>query len=167
MFVRTMVRAERVAKALGRGNIPSQTIHREKDQKERLAVLADFKEGRTRILIATDVTARGIDIPNVDYVVNYDLPDQHEVYVHRVGRTGRGRRKGTALSFVSPGERPLLSEIEAFLNHKIEEIPLGKKEYSFTVDVLDGPESIQAMIAANEDWEKKRRKKKTRTGKKR
>ena len=165
VFVRTMVRSERVAKALERGGIASLTIHREKNQKERLAALSDFREGRTKILVATDVTARGIDIPNVDFVVNYDLPDQQEVYVHRVGRTGRGREKGTALSFVSPGERPLLLEIEAFLHRKIEEIPLGKDDYSFTVDVLDRPESIQEMIQANEAWEKSRKRKKKRSGK--
>lgn len=160
VFVRTMVRAERVAKALERGNISALTIHRNKDQAERIAALADFKEGRVRILIATDVTARGIDIPHVDFVVNYDLPDKKEVYVHRVGRTGRGREKGSAVSFCSPGEKNLLSEIEGFLNKEIERLSLGKEEYSFTVDVLDGPESITEMIQANETWEKQRRRKK-------
>lgn len=165
VFVRTMVRAERVAKALARGNISALTIHREKDQKERLEVLSSFREGKTRILVATDVTARGIDIPNVDFVVNYDLPEQKEVYVHRVGRTGRGRSKGKAISFCSREEKPLLESIEAFLGKKIEEIPVEKEAYSFTVDVLDGPESIQEMIQANEAWEKKRRKKKKKSGK--
>lgn len=160
VFVRTMVRAERVAKALSRGNIQALTIHRDKDQKERLDIMDGFKSGRDKILIATDVSARGIDIPNVDFVINYDLPEQKEVYVHRVGRTGRGRSKGTALSFCSREEKPLLAEIEGFLNKEINRVALGKKEYALTRDVLDGPESIQEMIQANEAWEKKKRSKK-------
>ncbi len=160
VFVRTTVRAERVAKALGRSGISALTIYGQKEQAQRLEVMDAFKSGQENILIATDVSARGIDIPNVDYVVNYDLPDQKETYVHRVGRTGRGREKGSAVSFCSEGEKNLLAEIEAFLNKKIEEVKMGRKDYSLTVDVLDGPESIQDMIRANEDFEKKRRKKK-------
>ncbi len=159
VFVRTTVRAERVAKALGRSSIEALTIYGQKEQDERLAVMEQFKSGSSNILIATDVSARGIDIPNVDYVINYDLPDQKEVYVHRVGRTGRGRSKGSALSFCSTGELELLKDIEGFLSKEIERIKLAKDEYSLTVDVLDGPESIQDMIQANEDWEKKRKKK--------
>ncbi len=165
VFVRTMVRAERVCKALARANISSMTIHREKDQKERMAALADFRQGGTQILIATDVAARGIDIPNVDYVINYDLPVEKEVYVHRVGRTGRGRSKGTALSFCSPEEKKLLSDIEAYLNQSIETVSVSKKEYSFTVDVSDGPESVRELILANEAWEKSKGKKKKKSQK--
>ncbi|MCG8618350.1 MAG: DEAD/DEAH box helicase [Desulfobacterales bacterium] len=159
VFVRTTVRAERVAKALARSNMDSLTIYGQKDQAERLEVLNAFKSGACNILIATDVSARGIDIPNVDFVVNYDLPEQKEVYVHRVGRTGRGRLKGTAVSFCSKEERPLLEDIEAFLNKEVERIELGREAYELTVDVLDGPENIQEMIRANETWEKKRKKK--------
>jgi len=159
VFVRTTVRAERVAKALARSNIEALTIYGQKEQDERMSVMEQFKSGSQNILIATDVSARGIDIPNVDYVINYDLPDQKEVYVHRVGRTGRGRSKGSALSFCSTGELELLKDIEGFLSKEIERIKLAKDEYSLTVDVLDGPESIQDMIQANEDWEKKRKKK--------
>ena len=159
VFVRTTVRAERVAKALARSNMDSLTIYGQKDQAERLEVLETFKSGACNLLIATDVSARGIDIPNVDFVVNYDLPEQKEVYVHRVGRTGRGRLKGTAVSFCSKEERPLLDDIETFLNKEVERIELGREAYELTVDVLDGPESIQEMIRANETWEKKRKKK--------
>ncbi|WDP90638.1 MAG: DEAD/DEAH box helicase [Desulfobacter sp.] len=166
VFVRTTVRAERVAKALGRSGISALTIYGQKEQAQRLEVMEAFKRGEENILIATDVSARGIDIPNVDYVVNYDLPDQKEVYVHRVGRTGRGREKGSAVSFCSEGEKALLADIEGFLNKEIEQVKMGREEYTLTVDVLDGPESIQDMIQANEEWEKGRRKKKSK-GKKR
>jgi ATP-dependent RNA helicase RhlE len=98
IFVRTKVRAERVAKAMERVNIKSLTMHSDKDHEERTKVMNAFKKGTTKILIATDINARGIDIPNVDYVVNYDLPEEPENYVHRVGRTGRGDKKGQAIS---------------------------------------------------------------------
>ncbi len=115
IFVRTKVRAERVSKALERAGIQSITIHGDKDQLERLDVMKQFREGTVKILIATDISARGIDIPDVDQVVNYDLPEVAENYVHRVGRTGRADKKGLAVSFCSPEEKPILDEIESFL----------------------------------------------------
>ncbi|MCB9482032.1 MAG: DEAD/DEAH box helicase [Desulfobacteraceae bacterium] len=166
VFVRTTVRADRVAKALERGGITALTIHGKKDQTERLAVMEAFKSGSENILIATDVSARGIDIPNVDYVINYDLPDQKEVYVHRVGRTGRGRSKGTAISFCSMGEKELLSEIENFITKPVEKIHITKNDYSFTVEVSDAHQDIQDMIRANEEWNKNRRKKRSNRKKK-
>jgi len=119
VFVRTKVRAERVFKAMERVDIKTVTIHGDKEQKDRLDVMNVFKSGEVKVLIATDVSARGIDIPDVDYVVNYDLPDVAENYVHRVGRTGRGVRKGLAVSFCSDEEKPVLDEIETFLGQKI------------------------------------------------
>ena len=161
VFVRTTVRAERVTKALERVGIASLTIHGKKEQSERLAVMEAFKSGSDNILIATDVSARGIDIPNVDYVINYDLPDKQETYVHRVGRTGRGRSKGSAVSFCSSGEKEMLAEIEEFLNKPVEKIEISKDDYSFTVEVSDSHDDIQDMIRANEEWEKNRRKKRS------
>ncbi|WP_035238688.1 DEAD/DEAH box helicase [Desulfobacter vibrioformis] len=162
VFVRTTVRAERVAKALERADINALTIYGKKDQDQRLAVLTRFKQGDDKILIATDVSARGIDIPNVDYVINYDLPEQKEIYVHRVGRTGRGRSKGKAISFCSSQEKDLLTQIQDFLGKPVEKIAVSKDEYAFTVDVTDSSKDIREMILANEEWEKKkgRRKKK-------
>ncbi|WP_320042292.1 DEAD/DEAH box helicase [uncultured Desulfobacter sp.] len=162
VFVRTTVRAERVAKALERSNINALTIYGKKEQDERLAVLDRFKQGEDKILIATDVSARGIDIPNVDYVINYDLPEQKEMYVHRVGRTGRGRAKGKAISFCSSQETDLLTQIQDFIGKQIETIKVSKDEYAFTVEVTETSKDIREMILANEKWEKKkgRRKKK-------
>jgi len=159
IFVRTKVRAERVAKVLERVEIKSLTIHGGKDQESRTDVMTQFKNGWAKILIATDVSARGIDIPDVDFVINYDLPDKKENYVHRVGRTGRGTRKGTALSFCSTEEKPLLEDIQGFLNKEIETIQVGKKEYGLIVQTSERPETIQDLIQANEDWEKSRKKK--------
>ena len=117
IFVRTKVRAERVLKALERVKINSRTIHSGKDQDERSEVMDDFKDGTNNILIATDVSSRGIDIPSVDFVINYDLPEQVENYVHRVGRTGRASKKGQAISFCSTGEKEILAEIEKYLDN--------------------------------------------------
>lgn len=128
VFVRTKVRAERVAKAMERVGIESKTIHGDKEQKQRLRTMEAFKDSEFKILIATDVSARGIDIPNVDYVVNYDLPDQAENYVHRVGRTGRGKNRGQAFSFCSKEERPILEEIESYLHKDIKQIAISKSD---------------------------------------
>ncbi len=135
VFVRTKVRAERVNKALERVNIHSITIHGDKEQTDRLQVMDEFKTGTTKVLIATDVSARGIDIPNVDYVVNYDLPDVPENYVHRVGRTGRGMNKGKAISFCSPEEKPVLDEIEGFLDQPVEVLEIQKGDYTATISM--------------------------------
>ena len=159
VFVRTRVRAERVAKALERADIFSETLHGEKDQKDRTDVMNRFKQGKMNILIATDVSSRGIDIADVHYVINYDLPEKSENYVHRVGRTGRGTKKGIALSFCSTEEKERLEAIQGFLNKKIEMIPISKKEHAETIIFSNEKESIQDLIREQEEWEKKKRKK--------
>ena len=157
VFVRTRVRAEHVSKALERGDIKSATIHGEKDQKDRTDVMDRFKSGEMNILIATDVSARGIDIADVNYVINYDLPEKSENYVHRVGRTGRGIKKGIAISFCSPEEKERLDAIQGFLNKKIEMIPISKKEHKDTIALTNETDNIQDLIMEQEEWEKKKR----------
>jgi len=158
VFVRTRVRAERVAKALERGDITASTLHGEKAQEERSKVMDFFKKRGINILIATDVSARGIDIPDVHYVINYDLPEKKENYVHRVGRTGRGVNKGIAISYCSKEEKEQLKDIELFLNNKIETIPVSKKEYSHTIVLSNETQSVQDLITEQEEWEKKKKK---------
>ena len=138
VFVRTKVRAERVQKAMERVNIVAEVIHGGKEQKDRLSAMKQFKKGDVKMLIATDVSARGIDIPNVDYVVNYDLPDQPENYVHRVGRTGRGTAKGIAVSFCAPEEKAILEEIQHYLTKDIKVIELDPEDYEATIDFSAG-----------------------------
>jgi ATP-dependent RNA helicase RhlE len=148
VFVRTKVRAERVFKAMERVEIKSLTIHGDKEQKDRIDVLNRFKTGDVKVLIATDVSARGIDIPDVDYVINYDLPEVAENYVHRVGRTGRGVKKGLAVSFCSPEEKPVLDEIEIFLDQKVKVLIIDKEEYTATVDLSeDNPNDWKSLMA--------------------
>lgn len=154
VFVRTRVRAERVAKAMERVLIPSITIHGEKDQDARTEAMRKFRQGECNVLIATDVSARGIDIPDVNYVINYDLPEKAENYVHRVGRTGRGVNKGVALSFCSEDEKERLQEIQQFLHKEIEVLKIGKKDYSRTLDFFqkNTGADVQALIAEHEAW---------------
>lgn len=119
VFVRTKVRAERVQSAMERVSIASEVIHGGVEQHKRFSLLTSFKAGDIKVLITTDVAARGIDVPGVEIVVNYDLPEQAESYVHRVGRTGRGDAKGLAISFCSESEKPMLKEIETFTGDAI------------------------------------------------
>lgn len=129
VFVRTKVRAERVKDAMKRVGIDSLLMHGGIEQDERFDVIEAFKNGDVRLMITTDVACRGIDIPGVEYVVNYDLPENPENYVHRCGRTGRGTNKGQAISFCSPLEKELLESIEAYTGTDIERYELSKGDY--------------------------------------
>lgn len=161
VFVRTKVRAERVLKAMERVGIKALSIHGDKEQKDRFDVMNQFKSGETKLLIATDVSARGIDIPNVDFVVNYDLPDIAENYVHRVGRTGRGDKKGTAVSFCSPEEKVTLSEIETYLGHSINVLSIDRDDYEATIDFsTDHPDDWRSLLKEAEQESKLQSKKK-------
>jgi ATP-dependent RNA helicase RhlE len=112
LFTRTKHGAERLAEHLSRADVAADAIHGDKTQKARDRALAGFRRGRTRVLVATDVAARGIDVPEVSHVINFDLPQDAETYVHRIGRTGRAGREGTAVSFCAPDERGRLRDIE-------------------------------------------------------
>jgi ATP-dependent RNA helicase RhlE len=164
VFVRTKVRAERVHNAMKRVGIETITMHGDKEQDDRLKVMQEFKKGETKLLIATDISARGIDIPDVDFVVNYDLPDVPENYVHRVGRTGRGVKKGQAVSFCSEEEKPLLASIEAWMGKEIRVMKIDKTDYSQTLNFSeDTPnDNWQLLLDEDEEFRKnaKRKKKK-------
>lgn len=153
IFVRTRVRAERVAKAMARINKSTVTLHGEKDQADREEVMNAFRSGKENILIATDVSARGIDIADVTHVVNYDLPVKPENYVHRIGRTGRGFNKGLAVSFCSSEERPQLDAIQKLINKKIDVIKVSQSARELITEPtpdLNDSMSISEMIEAEE-----------------
>ncbi len=161
VFVRTKVRAERVNKAMNRVNIPTATLHSDKSQDERNKTLSLFRSGKEKILIATDVTARGIDIPDVELVINYDLPEKPENYVHRVGRTGRGKRKGQAVAFCSEGEKELLDKIQKFIHQDIRVWNISKSDYKDTLlFTLDQRDRMGSMLKEIEELENKSRKSK-------
>jgi superfamily II DNA/RNA helicase len=100
LFGRTKHGVEKLSQALGHEGFKSASIHGNKSQPQRQRALKDFKDDRVQILVATDVAARGLDIPNVTHVINYDVPSSFDDYVHRIGRTGRAGKKGNALTFV-------------------------------------------------------------------
>jgi ATP-dependent RNA helicase RhlE len=164
VFVRTQVRAERVHKAMERVGLETAVIHGGKEQQNRFDALQQFADGKVKILITTDVSARGIDIKSVEYVVNYDIPDVAENYVHRVGRTGRGMEKGYAISFCAPEEKDLLAAVETFIGGAIDPIDIPKGEYKDTIDLsaetVTDRKAIQKMIAENEAFLKQKGKKK-------
>jgi len=120
VFVRTKHGANRLAQQLLREGIEADAIHGNKAQSARTRTLAQFKAGSLRVLVATDIAARGLDIEALPHVVNYDMPHVAEDYVHRIGRTGRAGVEGEAVSLVSPEERPLLAAIERLMNRKVE-----------------------------------------------
>jgi len=159
VFVRTKVRAERVGKAMERVGINSLTLHGDKDQKNRQEVMEKFRKGEVKVLVATDVSARGIDIANVDYVINYDLPEQAENYVHRVGRTGRGREKGQAIAFCDEKEKELLKEIESFLGKKIKVLSYDKGAEIETIELSkESPKDWKLLMKEIESEDKRRKK---------
>jgi ATP-dependent RNA helicase RhlE len=112
VFSRTKHGVDKIAKALNKKGIDCEAIHGNKSQGARQRALTNFKSGATRVIVATDIAARGIDIANLELVINYDLPDVAETYVHRIGRTGRAGNTGTALSFCSQDEQAMVRDIQ-------------------------------------------------------
>ena len=119
VFTRTKVGANRLSERLDRAGIRTAAIHGNKSQGQRERALAGFKNGDTRVLVATDIAARGIDVDGVSLVVNFDIPNEPESYVHRIGRTGRAGATGRAISFCDTEERPLLADIERLIKTRL------------------------------------------------
>ena len=119
VFSRTKHGADKIAKDLNKQGIPAAAIHGNKSQTARVTALEDFKAGKTRVLVATDIAARGIDISELSHVFNYDLPEVPETYVHRIGRTARSGADGTAVSFCAPEEKEYLAGIEKLNRRQI------------------------------------------------
>ncbi len=121
-FTRTKHGADKVARYLTRKNIKAEAIHGNKSQNARQRALGNFKSGETRVLVATDIAARGIDVDDLEYVINIDLPNVAETYVHRIGRTGRAGNRGTAYSFCNAEEKEYLRDIEKLIDKSIQVI---------------------------------------------
>jgi len=119
VFSRTKHGANKIVKQLQKNGLKAAAIHGNKSQAARQKALKSFKEGNTQILVATDIAARGIDVSKLELVVNYDLPNISETYVHRIGRTGRAEESGIAISFCAPDERSFLRDIEKLIKQKI------------------------------------------------
>ncbi|MBX7540259.1 DEAD/DEAH box helicase [Qipengyuania sphaerica] len=124
IFARTKHGCDRIVKKLGQAGIPANAIHGNKSQPQRERALDEFKRAKTPILVATDVAARGIDIPGVSHVLNYELPNVPEQYVHRIGRTARAGRDGVAIAFCAEDERDYLKDIRKKTDAEFERLPL-------------------------------------------
>jgi len=128
IFVRTKARAQELAEELNRRGQAAESLHGDLNQAQREAVLKRFRGRSLAVLVATDVAARGLDVEDVSHVFNYDLPEDAEAYVHRIGRTGRAGRKGIAISFLTPREKRRLGQIQAYTHQALNEFPIPTRE---------------------------------------
>ncbi|WP_028469660.1 DEAD/DEAH box helicase [Neptunomonas japonica] len=151
VFTRTKKRADLVTEFLQAEEVSSLAIHGDKLQRERTHALKAFATGEIRVLVATDVAARGIDIESLPRVVNYDLPNQPEAYVHRIGRTGRAGLSGQAISLVAPDERCYLAEIETLINKRI---PLQPVPFIENGKIIEG-KPLQPKSSKNKGQQKR------------
>ncbi|MFP4104727.1 MAG: DEAD/DEAH box helicase [Phycisphaerae bacterium] len=120
VFIRTKRRADRVCRRLKKAGVQAEAIHSDRSQGARKKALDEFKSGKTRVLVASDVASRGLDVDEISHVINFDLPNEPETYIHRIGRTGRAGSIGQAISFCEMEERIYLDDIEKLLNESIE-----------------------------------------------
>lgn len=137
IFSRTKSGADIIARWLDNsGHGPVSVLHADRTQRERDQAMADFRSGASQILVATDIVARGIDISGVSHVINYDIPQHPEDYVHRIGRTGRAEREGDAVTIYTAGEADFLRAIEGFIGRPIERKKLSDFDYKWS-PILD------------------------------
>ncbi|MBN1316837.1 MAG: DEAD/DEAH box helicase [Anaerolineales bacterium] len=149
LFTRTKHRADRIVKKLRRENISASVIHGNRSQSQRINALEGFRQGRTRVLVATDIAARGIDVDGISHVVNYDVPMQPEDYVHRIGRTGRAQSIGSAFTFVTPMDLKMIHRIERILKKKIERRTIDGLDYNQPAAQKPDAEAIRRYVEAN------------------
>ena len=125
VFTRTKYGADKIAKFLVKSGVPAAAIHGDKSQGARQQALGNFKEGKIRVLVATDIAARGIDIDALAFVINFEIPNVPETYVHRIGRTGRAGAEGTAISFCDSEEKAYVRDIEKLIKKRIPVLTLS------------------------------------------
>src|SRR5438874_9050946 len=139
-FFRELHGADRIAHKLKQGNHSVAVLHSNRTQRERIEALEGFKSGKYEVMVATDIAARGLDIAGVSHVINYDVPEHSEDYVHRIGRTGRAQNVGDAFTLMNGEELASLQAIERFIGQKIPRLKLENFPYLYTA--LFEPESI-------------------------
>jgi ATP-dependent RNA helicase RhlE len=146
VFCRTKRRADRVAQMLKRKNHAVAVFHADRPQRERERALHGFREGRYGVLVATDIAARGLDIPEVSHVINYDVPQHPENYVHRIGRTGRAQAVGDAFTLMVAEDARMMAAIERYIGQQIERVKLDNYDYTYTA-LFDASRSQPPMRA--------------------
>src|SRR3954471_276625 len=138
IFTRTKHGADRIVRHLEDAGIAATAMHADKSQGERTRALEDFKSGKVRVLVATDIAQRGLDVSGISHVINYDVPQQPEDYVHRIGRTGRAAATGDAFTFMSPGEIAMVRTIERVIGKQIPRISVPGYDFGTTIDSANG-----------------------------
>ena len=128
IYCNTKKMAETLSEEMKKKGYPGSCIHGDLNQSEREKIMSEFRRGATRVLVTTDLLARGIDVYQVSLVINYDLPKEKETYIHRIGRSGRFGRKGNAINFVTPQERDYFEDLQNFYNTNIEKLPSDLSE---------------------------------------
>jgi ATP-dependent RNA helicase RhlE len=151
VFSRTKHGSDKIVKLLKRSDIKAEAIHGNKSQGARQRALSNFKNGETKVLVATDIAARGIDVEELAVVINYNLPNVPETYVHRIGRTGRAKASGIALSFCDMEERPLLRDIQKLINQQIPVVTEHPFESDGTEEVVKSEPNQQRSRSANQN----------------
>lgn len=150
LFARTKHGADRIVRNLHKKKVQADAIHGNKSQGQRQKALKNFKDGKIRVLVATDIAARGIDINELHYVINYDIPNEPETYVHRIGRSGRAGKDGTAISICEPEENILMRDIEKLIGKKVP-----------TIDKHPFPQTDNPMTAKEKkEWNKEKQRRK-------
>jgi ATP-dependent RNA helicase RhlE len=149
IFTRTKHRADRLVRNLQRAKIAAEVIHGNRSQGQRVAALEAFRRGNARVLVATDIAARGIDVRGISHVVNYDVPMQPEDYVHRIGRTGRASAVGCAYTLATPGDMQMIRRIEDILQEKLERREVEGVDYSAPAVRLPTADEIRRYVEAN------------------
>ncbi len=149
IFARTKHRADRIVRDLQRARIQAAVIHGNRSQSQRIAALDAFKRGRMRVLVATDIAARGIDVEGISHVVNYDMPMQAEDYVHRIGRTGRAQAIGEAYTLVTPADERMVNRIEYVLKQKLERRKVEGIDYRTPSARIPDAEAVRRYVEAN------------------
>ncbi|HEY0738923.1 MAG TPA: DEAD/DEAH box helicase [Herpetosiphonaceae bacterium] len=137
IFTRTKHRANRVAEQIGRAGYNTAVLHSNKSQNQRQLALDNFRSGKVQILVATDIAARGIDVATISHVINYDIPDTADTYIHRIGRTGRAEREGDAMTLVTGEDTAMVRDIERVLKAPIERRTLPDFDYAAPAPVLN------------------------------
>lgn len=169
LFSRTKHGADRIVRNLRKKKVEASSIHGDRSQNQRQKALKDFKKGKTRVLVATDIAARGIDIDKLQYVINFDIPNEPETYVHRIGRCGRAGEEGIAISFCEPEENAYIRDIEKLIKQKLEVVknhPFPQTDKPMTAQEKKEAEKLKNK-RRQDFFENRKKKKETQNSKKR
>jgi ATP-dependent RNA helicase RhlE len=147
IFTRTKHRARRLAKQLTRSGYKVTGLHSDRTQNQRRAALKGFKQGKYQIMVATDIAARGLDIDRISHVINFDMPDTADAYIHRIGRTGRAKRTGEAFTLVTPDDHAMVRKIEKIMEQKLPRQIL--EDFDYNVPKPDFPQSTRKSKPGN------------------